>query len=190
MSCAAAILAAGESRRLGSPKQLLPFRGTTLLREVAREVCGSACDRVGVVVGAHAARAAEAIDALPVEIVHNVLWSEGIAASVRCATAWAIRARCESLVLIVCDQPHLTAAHVDRLLVQHRIVHRPVASGYSGTVGVPAVFGAAEYPELLALAGDCGARRVLGRTRISVVDWPAGACDIDTPRVARDVLGA
>ena len=185
---AAAILAAGASRRLGQPKQLLPFRGTTLVRAITAEVCTSRCQRVGVIVGAHAAQVAATVADLPVAVVPNVLWQEGLAASIRCAVSWAVRSGTDALALLVCDQPGLTASHLDRLVAEHVASGRPVASRYADTVGVPAVFGASEFPQLFALTGDRGAQRVLGRTHARVVDWPEGACDIDTLQVARDVL--
>ncbi len=191
MTVAAAILAAGASCRLGQPKQLLPFRGTTLLRGIAREVCASSCDRVAVVLGAHCGQIAPTIADLPLALEPNLLWSEGIAASIRCAVAWAMRERCDALVLLACDQPRLTARHVDALVALHDRLRRPIASGYAGTLGTPAVFGAAEFPRLSALGGDSGARGLLAHA--DAIDWPDGAFDVDTPEdveLARDVLEA
>lgn len=174
---------------MGKPKQLLPFRGATLVRAVAAEACASTCARVAVVVGAYAARVVEALDGLPVAIVPNGGWSEGLAASIRAAATWAQRADYDALVLAACDQPHLAAEHVDRLIAHHRERGGAVASHYAGAAGVPALFPARDFPKLLALAGDVGARHVLASAQPELVDWPPGACDVDTPRVARLVLG-
>ncbi len=175
----AAVLAAGASRRLGRPKQLLGYRGTTLLRAVAGEICESRCDRVAVVLGAHAGWIAPTLAGLPVAQVANVLWSEGIASSIRCAAGWAMRAACDALVLAVCDQPRLTAAHVDALIAAHHETGGAVASCYGDRPGVPAIFPARDYPRLCALTGDEGARRLLRAAH--QVDWPDGAHDVDTP---------
>lgn len=185
MRAGAAILAAGASRRLGSPKQLLPYRGTTLLRAVIEQVCAARCDRVAVVLGAYAGRIAPELVDLPVTPIANVLWAEGIASSIRCAVAWAMAGELDALVLVVCDQPRLTSAHLDRLIGAHAVTGRAVASRYEGIAGVPAVFGADEYAALAALSGDTGARGVVATA--ATVDWPDGAWDIDTPASSRDV---
>jgi CTP:molybdopterin cytidylyltransferase MocA len=185
---AAAILAAGTSRRLGRPKQLLPFRGTTLLRAVAAEVCAAACDHVFVVVGAHATAVAQTVADLPVTIVLNAKWSEGIAASIRLATQRARDTRSDALALIACDQPQLSRMHVDRLIAMHRQTGQPAASGYAGLAGIPAVFGAREFAALASLIGDTGARHLLARSNAIAVEWPEGACDVDTTVQARRTL--
>jgi len=184
---AAALLAAGASRRLGQPKQLLPYRGAPLVQTIARELCATSCDRVVVVLGAHAGAVVPAIADLPVALEANVLWSEGIASSIRCAVAWALRTGCDALALALCDQPRLRAPHVDALVALHRTCGRPVASRYAGIAGTPAVFGATDFPALLALAGDGGARHLLAAA--PAIEWPAGAYDLDTPDdVAREML--
>jgi CTP:molybdopterin cytidylyltransferase MocA len=175
----AAVLAAGASRRLGRPKQLLGYRGTTLLRAVTGEICESRCDRVAVVLGAHAGWIAPTLAGMRVAQLANVLWSEGIASSIRCAVAWAMQAALDALVLAVCDQPRLTAAHVDALIAVHRATGGAVASRYGDGPGVPAIFPARDYPRLCGLAGDEGARRLLHGA--DHVDWPDGAHDVDTP---------
>jgi CTP:molybdopterin cytidylyltransferase MocA len=184
---AAALLAAGASRRLSRPKQLLPCRGAPLVRAVASELSATCCDRVVVVLGAHAGVVAPALAGLPIALEVNVLWSEGIASSIRCAVAWALRAGCDRLALVACDQPRLRAAHVDALIALHRTCAGIVASRYAGVAGTPAVFGASDFPSLVALAGDSGARHLLASAR--TIDWPAGAYDVDTPEdVAREML--
>ena len=178
---AAAILAAGASRRLGRPKQLVPARGTTLLRAIAEQACASSCDRIAVVVGAHAERIVPTLDGLPLAMQIYTFWPEGVASSIRSAAAWAWRMRADALVLLVGDQPRLATAHVDALCDVFRKTARSVGSRYAGIVGVPAVFTADQLPQLVALGGDTGARRVLLAAAPEIVDWPDGELDIDTP---------
>jgi CTP:molybdopterin cytidylyltransferase MocA len=177
MRVAAAILAAGASRRLGQPKQLLPFRGTTLLRAMIGELAASSCDRVAVVLGAHASEVAATLLDLELTRLVNPAWREGMASSIRCAAGWAMATRSEALLIATCDQPRLTTAHVDRLIAAFAEGAHATGSRYSGVVGVPAIFGAPDFLALGALDGDLGARSLLG---VDAVDWPDGALDLDT----------
>jgi xanthine dehydrogenase accessory factor len=178
---AAAILAAGGSRRLGRPKQLLPVQGTTLVELIAARVCATSCDRIALVVGAHAAEVAARVERYGIEILDNPDWQEGISSSVRAAARWARRIEAQGLLLCVVDQPKLSTGHLDELVDTFRQSGDVVASRYANTLGVPAVFDAGSFDELEALAGDRGARSLLGRAGTRVVDWPEGAIDIDVP---------
>ncbi|HUJ60806.1 MAG TPA: NTP transferase domain-containing protein [Kofleriaceae bacterium] len=179
MRAFAAILAAGASRRLGQPRQLVRLRGQPLVCAIARALGASSCDAVAVVLGAHGDAIARVVAATGAARLANPDWREGIASSIRCAAAWAERAGADALVLATCDQVRLDARHVDRMLALHRAERVAVASRYAGTCGVPAVFGAADFAALDALAGDRGARGLLAGC--AAIDWPDGAFDLDTP---------
>ncbi|HEY1692911.1 MAG TPA: nucleotidyltransferase family protein [Polyangiaceae bacterium] len=178
---AAVILAAGSSIRLGQPKQLLMTGSRTLVRaavEEARQVCS----RVAIVVGkgAVAKAVSEAVSDLDVAIVTNDWHAQGMASSVRAGVAWAASGPCRSVVLMACDQPHLDAGHIERLVDAWRSTNRVVGSAYDGVLGVPAVFPRAYFFALLALRGDEGARAILRGARPLGIAWAAGAFDVDT----------
>ena len=177
---AAAVLAAGGSRRLGHPKQLVPHGASTVVRETVR--CAlAACDPVAVVLGSSADEVALALDGLIVDLVANFEWQDGVATSIREAATWAQRVGVDALALFVCDQPRLTIAHVRVLVATHRASRAPVASRYAGVLGVPAVFVRAQLAALRELTGDAGARTLLADDpSVVAVDWPDGAIDIDT----------
>ena len=176
------VLAAGPSRRLGRPKQLLPYGRSTLVREVTAEVCRSACADVGVVIGANAGLVGAALAGLRVELVYNTGWRGGIASSIRRGLTWAARAGADAVLLCVADQPHLTAAHLDRLIEAHRAHGGVVASRSAGELGAPAVFDRAAASVLLRLAGDRGVAGALARIHdVTAIDWEGGAFDVDTP---------
>ncbi|HEX3346382.1 MAG TPA: nucleotidyltransferase family protein, partial [Polyangiaceae bacterium] len=163
MPTAAVILAAGASRRLGRPKQLLPYRGRPLLRAVATEVCASRCDGVAVVVRGGDPDVDACLDGLPVRLLANPGCAEGIASSIRVGVAWADREAYDGVVLLLSDQPALTAHHVDVLAGACGAEVAVVASRYGGELGVPALFVRALFPALLALRGECGAKALIGR---------------------------
>jgi CTP:molybdopterin cytidylyltransferase MocA len=183
VSVVGAVLAAGSSRRLGAPKQLLPLYGErSLVHHAAAEVLASGAERVAVIVGAHAAAVSRAVAELDVELVHNLDHAEGLASSIRAAVAWARYSRAEALLLSLCDQPRLSRIHLRRLLDEAQArADRPAASYYAGKPAVPAVFPARYFEDLFTLEGDRGAASLLQSSPgLSLVSWPEGELDIDT----------
>jgi len=181
MSIPAIILAAGASRRLGTPKQALLWEGEALLHRTARVALEAGFAPVLVVLGAAAEASLEALAGLNVEVVPNPEWEEGMGASIRAGMA-AVPDGTEAVLLLVCDQPALS----QNLLNEIRRVHdqapgRVVASTYAGTRGVPALFPRQRFPELRALSGDRGARGLLLGEDILEVPFPGGEQDVDTP---------
>jgi molybdenum cofactor cytidylyltransferase len=187
---AAVILAAGESARLGRPKQLLPYRGRTLLRHVVECAAAGGCDPVLVVLGARADELLGELEGTRAHRVLNDAWRQGIGSSVRAGVAAVRREWPDSnaVLLLTCDQPRITADLVRRIGERFdRSDARIVACEYAGTVGVPALFGRSLFPELLALSGSTGAKPVLEAHATDVVGlpWPDGAIDIDRPEDLR-----
>lgn len=184
MQVGCAILAAGASRRLGQPKQLVLIEGQPLVRHVVLLAQAAGCEQVAVVLGCHAQQVAAALSGMPCQLLDNVDWAEGVAASVRSAARWAEDQRFTALMLLVCDQLQLSAAHLVQLWSEwHAAPEIPVASAYAGTLGVPAIFPRAYYAALLQLRGDQGAGRLLrsGASRVTQIAWPAGESELDTP---------
>jgi molybdenum cofactor cytidylyltransferase len=178
-----AVLAAGASTRLGRPKQLV-YAGTRgpLVRLAAGAVLESGCARVAVVVGAFRGAVVESLRGLAVEVVVAPDFTEGMAASIRAASAWAAGGGAEALLLTVCDQPQLDAAHLRSLLTASEGGTRLAASAYAETLGVPAVFPSGCFAALAALRGERGAAGILrSDPTVASVPWPAGAFDLDTP---------
>ena len=135
------LLATGSSSRMGSAKQLLPYRGRPLVRHATETALGSMATPVIVVVGARAEEIRAAMEGLTVEIVEYTRWEEGMGTSIeagmRAASAWNL----DGVILALADQPLVSAAILDRLITTHRETGKPiVASQYAGTVGVLAFF--------------------------------------------------
>jgi molybdenum cofactor cytidylyltransferase len=179
------MLAAGGSARLGRPKQLLPYGGRSLLRHAAEVAVASLCRPITVVLGAHAAEITGELRGLPVRLVENPCWSEGMGSSLRTGleNLIAISPRMGAVVIALCDQPLLSAGTIDVLVRVHREgLRHLVASEYGGVLGAPALFSRALFGELLSLKRGSGAREIIGRRRGEVwgVPFPGGLIDIDT----------
>lgn len=193
LPCAAIVLAAGASTRLGVPKQLLRVEGETLLRRSVRAALEAGCSPVAVVLGPQAGIMFSDLNGLNAIPVVNANWRSGMASSLHAGLIELARHEPEppNVLILVCDQPAVTSEIIQSLLANHAQHGKLItASAYANTRGVPAVFSAAVLPELLELTGDEGARAVIGRVpaRVADFDFADGATDVDTPEDARMLL--
>lgn len=177
----AVVLAAGASRRLGRPKQLVRFAGETLVARAVDSAARVCPGRVVVVLGAHRAIVEPVVAGLDAHVVVNEGWAEGMASSLRAGVA-ALPAECAAALLLTCDQPRVTEDALDVLATAWaRAPERCVASAYHDGIGVPAIVPARLFPVLMQLQGDRGARAVLhaeGDALIRVA-LPTAAFDVD-----------
>lgn len=187
-----AVLAGGASRRFGAPKLLAPFAGTTLLDRALATATGSAADCAAVVTGAYHREMSEHLEGadlsgMPCRIVRNRQWEAGQAASVHAAVRFARAEGASALLVMVADQPRVTAVHLNALLWEY---DQGSAQAYLSATdhghGNPCIFDESLFDDLLALRGDEGAR-ALFRTRRDVAarhvhfDDPYLFEDVDTP---------
>lgn len=186
----AVILAAGCSRRLGHPKQLLPWQGQTLLESTIKKAQSVCHDHCLVVLGSHAEIIQASINLQTMHVVKNRLWSEGIASSIR-AGIDALPDSAQAALFLLCDQPLIDSdqlATLEATWLRHP--QRIIASEYHDQVGVPAVFPRRYFQELLALRGDQGAKRLLKQfaTSVMTISLPEAFYDIDSEADYRHVL--
>ena len=187
MPVAAIILAAGESRRLGRPKQLLTCQGETLLNRAIRMAVEAGATPVLAVLGAHFDTVCVSIQSKTAIPVHNDRWRQGMGASIEAGmrALHVCAPEVTGVVLMGCDQPRLTADHLRAQLAAFESQDSPiiVASSYAGITGVPAVFPRDTFADLRELRGEKGARSVIERAPCPVVsiEFEGGEVDIDLP---------
>ena len=186
------LLAAGESRRMGSPKQLLPHGAGTLVGHAVDVALATPCRPVVVVLGANAGAVRAAVADRSVLFAENLAWADGMGSSIRAGLA-ALRAErpaVASVVVMLCDQPLVTPTDL-AALVEAMNEGRPIAAAsYAGTLGVPACFAGPALDELATLPPAAGAKRLLAdSSQITPVPMPHAAVDLDTPGDVAAVYG-
>jgi CTP:molybdopterin cytidylyltransferase MocA len=175
------VLAAGASRRMGTAKQLLAIEGETLVHRAARLALATEPAEAVIVLGHDAGNIAVAIADLPLRHVVCTESGRGMGASLAAGLA-ALGPQSAGALVLLCDQPALSSAHL-RALVEHwrRCPERAAASAYAGVVGVPAVLPRTWFA-LVHDDGDRGARALLReRSDVDSIACDDLAVDIDTP---------
>lgn len=179
------LLAAGESSRLGEPKQLLQFKGETLLRRTAKIALGVS-KAVVVALGANIEMMSGEIADLPVQIAENKDWKTGMSGSIKIGLEklLAHKTRIKSVIVLVCDQPFVDEKLLREIIKKFKETDALiVACEYQNTLGVPALFSAKLFPEIFALDAQTGAKQLIKKynAQTAIVPFPEGAFDIDTP---------
>ena len=184
---AAVVLAAGRSTRMGGPNKLLAdIARRPLVRIAAEEALASRAKPVIVVTGHQREQVEKALAGLPVELVHNPDFADGLGTSVRAGIA-AVPADADGAIVCLGDMPQVDAGLIDRLIAafdpdQGALVVMPT---FEGRRGNPVLWSRRFFPDLTAIEGDVGARHLIGRYSEAVVEVPlegkAALVDVDTP---------
>jgi xanthine dehydrogenase YagT iron-sulfur-binding subunit len=175
------ILAAGNSSRLGRPKQLLEFNGTTLIGHITDQALAAATAVVLVIEGAVSLK--QALSGRDINILSNPRWPEGMASGIALGVATLKPLNLDTLIITGCDQPAVTTALFRRLIDTRRSTGKGmIASAYAGITGTPALFTRNYFDDLQSLTGHKGARSLLQTYSddLAVIDFPEGAFDVDT----------
>jgi len=190
---AALVLAAGRSTRMGGPNKLLAeIGGRPLVRIAAEAALGSQADPVIVVTGHQHDKVEAALSGLKVRFVRNQEFADGMSTSVRTGVA-AVPEDADGVVVCLGDMPGVDAALIDRLVAAFdpengALVVVPVIDGRRGN---PVVWSRRFLPELAALDGDAGGRRLIAGVPEAVVEVPlrgtAALTDVDTPEALEAV---
>lgn len=178
---AAVVLAAGRATRFGATKQLAEVDGRPLVRHAVDTARAADLDPVLVVVG-HDADAVRAVLPAGVTAVDNPAHAEGQATSLRAGVAAATATEATALVVLLADQPGITAAAVRAVVAAHAAGALVARARYDDRPGHPVLFDRSVWPALAEVSGDVGARDLV--RRLPVTDVPvAGPCpdDVDRP---------
>ncbi|MDP9079534.1 MAG: nucleotidyltransferase family protein [Bacteroidota bacterium] len=177
------ILAAGSSSRLGKPKQNLIYKDKTLLQRTINAALDTGCWPVIVVLGAKADLIKPIIEDLPVEIIYNDDWEEGMSSSIRAGINKLQKNdfNVDSVILMLCDQPFVDA-EVLKQLIPANSAKSITASAYNRAIGPPVFFDGYYFPELLLLQGNEGAKKLMLKYEVNIttIPFPLGSVDIDT----------
>jgi molybdenum cofactor cytidylyltransferase len=182
------VLAAGGSRRMnGRPKQLLEFKGNSLLKRAAKTALATRCRPVVIVLGAEEEKLRTEIENLPLTIEVNKNWKEGLGSSIKAGLSKLldIQPDLDAAILTLCDQPLIDSAILERLVRTYRETGKSiVAAEYQDTAGVPALFSRGIFEKLLNLNGLSGAKSIIQSesSRVAKIPVPEAAIDIDSPQ--------
>jgi molybdenum cofactor cytidylyltransferase len=188
----AILLAAGESRRMGRPKQLLAWQGRTLLQHALESVIDSDAGEIVLVLGHEADLIRKSLPALPIKIVINPDYIQGMASSLRQGLL-AMDPESEAFLVLLADQPAIGPEIINTLIRLFRQADPKrgiVRPAYRGRQGHPVLISVRYLQEALQLQGDVGAREILlnhpGDVLEIEVDRDAVLKDIDTPEEYRE----
>jgi molybdenum cofactor cytidylyltransferase len=179
------ILAAGSSERLGQPKQLLPFRGRSLIMHSVMEAIKALDAPPVVVVGGYEEQVRKELADTRTDVIFNPDWPTGMASSIRTGLVHAMKdPGLEAAMIVLCDQPFVTSPLMTEMFSLQLQSGKPIiACIYAdGTMGTPVLYHRTIFNELLHLTGHEGARKIVRSRpeRVVTVDFPLGAIDVDT----------
>ncbi len=180
----AILVAAGESKRMGELKQLMPFGKSTILEQTIDNLLNSTVNEVIVVLGFRAGEITKKIASKSIEIALNPAYQKGMSTSVIKGLD-LVDDRAEAVMLALADQPFVDSKVIDRLIQQFYAHDKGIViPAYQGRRGHPVIFAAKYKPELRGLIGDTGGRQIIEAHPDDIlevtVDSPSINIDIDT----------
>lgn len=182
------VLAAGEAKRMGKTKQLLPWGKHTLIEHVIAQHLQTKVSEVYVVLGANFEEIMNQIKKYPVKILENTAWRLGLGTSIVAAAHHFAKEKVEAggILITLADQPLLDAGYLNAMLqIFDKNSDKIVATAYEKKCGVPAVFPISYLDALSELSGDKGASQLIHaeKCNVIVVNSDGKTTDIDTPEV-------
>jgi molybdenum cofactor cytidylyltransferase len=179
----ALVLAAGESKRLGKPKQLLAYRNTTLLNHTKEQLTSDFVDRTFIVLGAYAKDILATLKFDNTSVINFEGWKEGMGSSLSFACSEIFKENSyDGILITLSDLPLVNKQDYIKMIELFESSNDIVATKANNSLGVPAIFGSDYFDELLALKGEKGAKPIVSKykDRVKVFENKKAAIDIDT----------
>jgi molybdenum cofactor cytidylyltransferase len=177
------LIAAGSSKRMGKPKQLLPWGETTLLEHAIAQLQGSNIHKLFVVLGANFNLIRSHIKSEGIRIIKNQNWQMGMGTSIASGISEIDSGDYDAALITLGDQPFQDSFHYNSLIEKYLEKKNIVATALEEKAIVPAVFPEQYFEQLKNLKGDAGARNILADNKENIVFVPSSGkdIDIDTP---------
>ena len=181
MKTAILILAAGSSSRMGAPKQLLPYKNTTLLGYSIEQAKHINIKHVFCVLGANAEIIEKSIENYQIETIYNPNFKNGLSSSIFVGVK-KLQHNFDTILIMLADQPNVDFNYLNKLIkTSEENPSKIIASNYQNKIGVPAIFPKKYFNQLLELKGDKGARNILNNNKSDIIKMPPfNLTDIDT----------
>lgn len=185
------ILAAGDSSRLGYPKQIARYKDKTLLQYAIDAANGSKADKKVLVLGAFKDEIKKTFPGASIPNIPNPNWEKGMASTLIKGLEYLQKINpVDQVIIMLCDQPFVDSKLLNKLIATQKKTGKGiVACEYAKTFGVPILFGKAYFEELMKLTGDEGAKKIaqLHSDDMELVSFPKGKTDVDTEADLRDL---
>ena len=186
MNIGVVILAAGESKRMGVPKQILPIFGVPMLKYLVDEVLDTEAHPVTVVVGANKTKIVPLLENIPIGIIDNPDWQKGMGSSIKMGLvgSYLITKGFDGLIFMTSDMPFVNVDVINKLI--KTAIEFPdktiIASKYAGTLGIPVLYKKERFEDILDMKPEHGAKQFFNKypNEIVTVDFDLGAIDLDT----------
>ncbi|MBR9997784.1 MAG: nucleotidyltransferase family protein [Cyclobacteriaceae bacterium] len=178
------ILGAGASTRLNQPKQLLEYKGKTLIENAVNTALDSNFGPVYVVLGSNGREIVQKLKSYreKIKVIQNSKWEEGVSSSIRAALKEIEKDEPEiyGIIITLVDQPLINVSHLIKMIKSHFTFGKKIiASGYGGSFGVPAFFHRNVFPYVEKLEGDQGAKSLISKLKLDVHIIPNADAEID-----------
>ena len=171
---------------MGMPKQLLMIEGKTLIKRVAEMSLDTPCHPIVVVLGANRTDIKGELDKMPITIIENPKWEDGMSSSIKMGLvgAYMTQKDIDAVLFLTVDMPYVSVNLINKMIIEanQNTDSQIVACKYEGNLGIPVLFKRSLFNDLLELKGDEGAKKIVkqNKDKTTFVDFPEGKYDLDT----------